>query len=99
MMRTVRRLLDWINRAFERPLVGLPLRMVFLCSWHRIHFTVIAAMGALAGLAWLIDRAPGWWLAGALAAPSAACIAMLFPLGLSLLFLEWVSGYQPEGPP
>ena len=45
-MRTVNALFEWLERAFERPLVGIPLRMIFTCSWHRIHGALVAMAGS-----------------------------------------------------
>jgi hypothetical protein len=64
---------------------GLPLRMIFLCSWHRVHFAAIAlgvavvAAGKLTGVPWL------GFVGVCVAAPSVVCL-LLFPV-LAILFL------------
>jgi hypothetical protein len=70
---------------------GLPLRMVFLCSWHRRHATLIAA-GVPAGLLGY-DLSQPWLVTMAIitTGPSILCLtslpflAILF-MGLGKLF-------------
>jgi hypothetical protein len=93
-MQTIRAILDWVNGAFERPLVGLPLRMIFTCSWHRIHGALVAMGMAMATGGSLLGYREGWWLGVLVAGPSVMCVGLWFLLAPALALLEWVSGYQ-----
>jgi hypothetical protein len=69
----------------KRPIAGLPLRMIFLCEWHRVHAGLIFAGVAIAGVG---DWRHVVWLklAGvAVALPSVGCFALW--IGLIPLFI------------
>jgi hypothetical protein len=69
----------------KRPIAGLPLRMIFLCEWHRMHAGLIFAGVAIAGVGdWRhVFRVKLIGLAVAL--PSVVCLALW--VGLTPLFL------------
>ena len=67
---------------------GLPLRMVFLCSWHRVHFAAIAAGLGLMGIGALLRKAPLVFVGTCVAAPSVLCLLLLPVLAVAFIGLE-----------
>jgi hypothetical protein len=73
---------------------GLPLRMIFLCSWHRVHFVFMAVGAALMGIGALTHKPLIGFLGVCIAAPSTVCVVVLFPVlaityvGLEKLFTD-----------
>ena len=67
---------------------GLPLRMIFLCSWHRVHIAIITVglacigAGVMFDVAWL--RVAGKWVA----APSVVSLLLLPVLAILFIGLE-----------
>src|SRR4051812_41713623 len=85
----------------DRPILGLPLSMGFLCSWHRIHATVIVVafvpMVLSKPLASPLLRNIGFWAM----MPSLACFALLPVLALSFLTIsklssKWYRNGEPD---
>jgi len=69
-----------IDKLIEKPLLGLPIRMVFLCSWHRLH-TVLIFLGFL--VICLSKLLKNEWLeiiGEFILAPSALCFLLFFTL-------------------
>jgi hypothetical protein len=72
----------------QRPIAGLPLRMIFFESWHRVHLCFFSAgiaasfLGRWIGVKWLV--AAGF----SLALLSASCFGMLVLLVPLFLTLE-----------
>lgn len=67
---------------------GIPLRMVFVCDWHRRHAILLAIA---AGVGWVgYTFSQKWLLATALvvAAPSALCFFLLPVLAITFLGIE-----------
>ncbi len=75
---------------------GLPLRMVFVCDWHRRQVVLIALGvavgwgGYFAGQKWLIVAA------ALIAGPSMLCFALLPVLAILFLGLERLYGGQED---
>lgn len=74
---------------------GLPLRIIFLCSWHRVHFALIGIGITCFGAGWLLHntwlRLLGQWIA----APSMVCLLLLPILAMLFIALEKIL----SGPP
>jgi hypothetical protein len=96
-MKFIHRFLDAVESCVDRPIVGLPLRMIVLCEWHRVHQWSIGIGFGTILLAKLLDWRDLGMLGVLTALPSATCLMMLPPTVLFLLFLEWISGYRSEG--
>lgn len=76
---------------------GLPLRMIFLCSWHRVHFAVIAVGAALLGIGALTRKAAIGVVGVCMAAPSIICLLLLPVLALTFMGLEKLFADRPVG--
>ena len=77
---------------------GLPLRMIFLCSWHRVHFALMAVGAALVGTGAVTNKPPIGFVGVCIAAPSVLCVVVLFPvLAITFLGLEKLFADRPGG--
>ena len=77
---------------------GLPLRMIFLCGWHRVHFALMAIGAALAGIGTLTHKPLISFLGVCVAAPSTLCVVVLFPvLAITFVGLEKLFADRPGG--
>jgi hypothetical protein len=74
---------------------GLPLRMIFLCSWHRVHFAFIAVGGGLIGVGALIHKPLVAFVGASIAAPSMLCLALLPVLAVLCVGLEKLFADRP----
>jgi hypothetical protein len=75
---------------------GLPLRMIFLCDWHRRHAMLIA-IGVVFG--WCGYATSQKWLlviAALIAAPSMLCFLLLPVLAILFIGLENLSQSQDD---
>ncbi len=73
---------------------GLPLRMIFVCDWHRRHVMLIA-IGVVLG--WCGYAMSQKWLlaiAALIAAPSLLCFLLLPVLAILFIGLEALFGAQ-----
>ncbi len=87
--------LDRLEALGERPLLGLPLRVIYCQHWHEAHAGFLTAGLVLLGLWWLAEWTSLLWLAGIVAGPSATCVVVLFPiLAISFRLLDWGSSYS-----
>ena len=64
---------------------GLPLRMVFLCSRHRVHFAVLGVGAGLMGIGPWMHKPLIGMIGTCAAAPSMLCLLM-FPI-LAVMFI------------
>lgn len=77
-----------LDQLFERPVLGLPMRMIFLCSWHRIHAALIF-LGIVLLILSRVFHAPvlktiGFIVGG----PSMLCMALLPILAITFLTIS-----------
>lgn len=76
---------------------GLPLRMIFLCTWHRVHFAVIAVGAALMGIGALTHKPAIGFVGVCIAAPSMLCLVLLPVLAVLFIGLEKLFADRPGG--
>ena len=77
-----------MDKWMERPIAGLPLRMVFLCSWHRVHATIIF-LAVVASLVLLnIGHRSAARITLLVATPSILCMLLLPVLGITFLTIS-----------
>ena len=76
---------------------GLPLRMIFLCSWHRVHFAVIAVGAALIAIGARTHKPPIGFVGVCIAAPSTICLFLLPVLAITFIGLEKLFADRPGG--
>lgn len=78
----------FIDAWMLRRVWGLPLRMIFLCTWHRVHFVIISIGAALMGIGALTHKPAVRLIGACIAAPSTLCIALLPVFAILFIGLE-----------
>jgi hypothetical protein len=77
-----------LDHLFERPVLGLPMRMIFMCYWHRIHAALIFLGIVLLILSRFfhvpILKTIGFLVGG----PSMLCMALLPILAITFLAIS-----------
>jgi len=93
-MRHVRSFLRLLESAVEKSWLGLPLRMIICCEWHSRHMVLLALGAAVFGIGYSFDIRELTGFGAAIAALPLFCFALFFPLILTLLVLDVLSGYS-----
>ena len=79
-----------IDALLEKPIAGLPLRMILLCSWHRIHWFFMFVGGVLYGVSKLFGFELLTKLGMLIAIPSCIFLGLFFVVAPSFLVISLV---------
>jgi len=83
---------DFMEKWLERPILGLPLRMVLLCKWHRINAVVMLVGLLFMAGGWLLRVKPLMTVGLVISTPPFVCFLLLWPVGLLFMGLDRLFG-------